>query len=346
MLSRFLNSPALVLAIGFCVMIAPCAFAIDKSPEYKVVRFFENPIITPAMMGDVKENINGPTLIKVPDWVKNRLGKYYLYFSHHEGLYIRLAYADNLHGPWKIYEPGVLNVKDIKGTPDHVASPDAIIDDSKQEIRLYVHAPTAAVLKSTDPQYAEKIGESKQDTFVAISKDGLNFRVVPEIIGEWYFRVWKWKDCYYAIARGGSPLYRSKDGITPFEKAPQSPFDKDPEFKKIRHTAVMLDGNMMTVFYSRIGDTPEHIMMSKVKLTPDWEDWRATKPVSFLRPETGYEGVNLPLAPSKVGMTIPRVNELRDPAIFQENGKTYLLYTVEGEYGIAIAELQKVKKKR
>jgi hypothetical protein len=33
-----------------------------------------------------------------------------------------------------------------------------------------------------------------------------------------------------------------------------------------------------------------------------------------------------------------RVRQLRDPAIHQEGGKTYLLYCVAGESGIAIAE--------
>jgi hypothetical protein len=33
------------------------------------------------------------------------------------------------------------------------------------------------------------------------------------------------------------------------------------------------------------------------------------------------------------------VNQLRDPAIFEEDGRTYLLYAVAGESGIAIAEL-------
>jgi hypothetical protein len=35
------------------------------------------------------------------------------------------------------------------------------------------------------------------------------------------------------------------------------------------------------------------------------------------------------------------VNQLRDPAIFKENGKIYLLYAVAGEQGIAIGELRK-----
>jgi hypothetical protein len=42
-------------------------------------------------MGD---NINGPAAIRVPEWIENPLGNYYLYFAHHQGTYIRLAYAD------------------------------------------------------------------------------------------------------------------------------------------------------------------------------------------------------------------------------------------------------------
>jgi hypothetical protein len=33
------------------------------------------------------------------------------------------------------------------------------------------------------------------------------------------------------------------------------------------------------------------------------------------------------------------VNQLRDPAVFDENGRTFLLYAVAGESGIAIAEV-------
>ncbi|TGP23371.1 hypothetical protein, partial [Mesorhizobium sp. M1D.F.Ca.ET.234.01.1.1] len=53
------------------------------------------PIITPGMLpGDDGANINGPSLIRVPDWLPGRLGAYYLYFAHHTGTYIRLAFAD------------------------------------------------------------------------------------------------------------------------------------------------------------------------------------------------------------------------------------------------------------
>jgi hypothetical protein len=35
------------------------------------------------------------------------------------------------------------------------------------------------------------------------------------------------------------------------------------------------------------------------------------------------------------------VNQLRDPAIFEEDGRIYLLYAIAGEQGIAIGELTK-----
>jgi hypothetical protein len=49
-----------------------------------------------ARMGD---NVNGPSLIRVPEWVARPLGRYYLYFGHHRGTFIRLATAPSLEGP-------------------------------------------------------------------------------------------------------------------------------------------------------------------------------------------------------------------------------------------------------
>ena len=45
------------------------------------------------------------------------------------------------------------------------------------------------------------------------------------------------------------------------------------------------------------------------------------------------------LAPSIRGAIRVPVNQLRDPAIFEEDGRVFLLYAVAGESGIAIAEV-------
>jgi acetylornithine/succinyldiaminopimelate/putrescine aminotransferase len=58
-----------------------------------------------------------------------------------------------------------------------------------------------------------------------------------------------------------------------------------------------------------------------------------------MRPERAWEGANLPVEPSIRSVAYGPVNQLRDPAIFEENGRVFLLYAVAGESGIAIAEL-------
>ena len=76
----------------------------------RTTRLLDDPIITPDLHPSIGKNIQGPSLIRVPDWVESRLGTYYLYFADHKGSYIRLAYADDLRGPWKVYQPGSLQL--------------------------------------------------------------------------------------------------------------------------------------------------------------------------------------------------------------------------------------------
>ena len=116
----------------------------------KVVRLAANPILRPEMIpktdGAHYSNLNFPCLIRVPRWIDKPLGKYYLYFSSHHGLYIRLAYADKVEGPWKIYAPGVLTMEQVeavnKEKPEkgrHIATPDVHVDQEKKAIRMYFH---------------------------------------------------------------------------------------------------------------------------------------------------------------------------------------------------------------
>lgn len=78
--------------------------------EVIVKRLQHNPIVSPQLDKSLGDSISGPFLIKVPDWIDEPLGRYYLYFAHHDhGQHIRLAYSDHLQGPWKVYRPGTLN---------------------------------------------------------------------------------------------------------------------------------------------------------------------------------------------------------------------------------------------
>ncbi len=322
-----------------------------KAQKFTIVRFKENPIIRPGMLsGDDGENICGPSLIRVPDWLEKPLGKYYLYFAHHKGAYIRLAYADRLEGPWKVHEPGTLKLedvlaagdyKDIKGS--HVASPDVHVDNDKKEIRMYFHGLIGPVAR-----WGHNSG-------VAVSQDGIRFKPAPRKIGEPYFRVFQWDGHYYAVTRTGN-LARSKDGLTGWEERPDTyalgkqamgkfaEATHDQEAGAImRHTALKLDGNVLSVFFTRTGDAPEAVLLSVVDMTVPWTKWKMTAPVKVLEPETEYEGGNIPATKSRPGSRLGRgpIRALQDPCIYQEADRTFLLYSVAGENGIAIAEVLK-----
>lgn len=287
----------------------------------KVERFPINPIITPSLDEKIGTNINGPSLIRVPDWLPDALGKYYLYFAHHRGKYIRLAYADQLEGPWTSYGPGVLDLEDsyFANSRDghHVASPDVHVYDARREIRMYYHGV---------------VPEVGQQSRVAISKDAINFTARQEILGNSYFRVFQYGGYHYAQGMPGH-FYRSRDGLTGFEEGPVL-FSE-----AMRHCALKLDADTLSVFYSNAGDRPERILMATIDLTPDWMEWKESDSIVVLEPETDYEGAGLPLEPSLRGLTEVSVRQLRDPAIFEEDGDVYLLYSVAGEDGIGIAKL-------
>jgi hypothetical protein len=248
-----------------------------------------------------------------------------LYFAHHQGKFIRLAYANELDGPWKIYEPGTLHLTDVSLCHDHIASPDVHIDAANQQIMMYFHCPAEGTGKEID----------SQKTLLAVSHDGIHFSPRELTLGPAYFRVFQWNGYTYAIARAGVFL-RSRDGVSPFEQGPTL-FNENPNLV-LRHAAVDVQGNRLFVFFSRIGDNPERILVSHIDLTPDWNHWLASAPLTVLAPETNYEGADEPLVPSKMDLAPGKVRQLRDPAIYRESGKTYLLYSVAGESGIAIAK--------
>ncbi len=78
----------------------------------RITRLLDRPIIGTDLHDSLGPNIQGPSLIRMPDWVPNPLGRYYLYFADHKGSWIRLAYADSLAGPWRIHPPGALHLND------------------------------------------------------------------------------------------------------------------------------------------------------------------------------------------------------------------------------------------
>jgi hypothetical protein len=312
--------------------------AFEKDPHVR--RLTGNPFITPTMLaGPDGRNINGPSLIRVPAWLPGKLGKYYLYFAHHHGESIRLAYSDQLTGPWKVYAQGVLHMDHVDVSRvhqsiekiRHIASPDVHVDEISRTLVMYFHCPTFI---GGDPAQKESYS---QETFAAQSSDGLHFTSQSTRLGRSYMKMFPWNGMYYAVAPDGI-FYRSQDPLQAFEKGP-NPFQGLFGERMIRHPAVHLDGDTLSVYHSLIGDRPEQILRNKIHLTPDWNTWKVQPTEVILRPLRIWEGGNLPTAQSRKGARYRRVREVRDPAIYTEDGKQYLLYSVAGESGIAIAEI-------
>ena len=80
--------------------------------------------------------------------------------------------------------------------------------------------------------------------------------------------------------------------------------------------------------------------MATIDTSHPWMEWRESERVEVLRPETDWEGGALEVKPSRGGHIDERVNQLRDPAIFEEDENVYLLYSIAGEHGIAISRLE------
>src|SRR4051812_14352192 len=344
-------------AICALAVMATSPVPAPATPATRVnaVRLTQNPLITVASAPSLGDNVNGPSVIRVPSWMPHPLGRYYAYFGHHKGQVIRLAYADAIAGPWKIYEPGVVPVSDTafyRPQPDppngpvgqfytHVASPEIYVDAAHHRLVLWTHGWwTNNQRWPLDPAEARAWARQNgygQFTQSSESTDGLHFTVKPAITDVSYLRVFPLDGYLYGMARLGV-LLRSRDPLAAFEIGP-TPFTGGAYADRVRHVALLRRGQRLYVFFTGIGDAPERILLSTIDLAGDWTTWKASVPLELLRPSAAYECPGLPNIPSAAGEIDGPAQQLRDPAIFEDAGKTYLVYSICGEQGLAAAEL-------
>jgi hypothetical protein len=388
---RLIGALAILLVVGLAASIWTLGEAwspslpgdADVADGRSVIvarRLPESPIIRHTMDARLQDearrygyvNVNGPSLIRVPPWVENRLGDYYLYFAHHKGEFIRMAYADRLAGPWTVYRPGVLELDAslfANEVPESAGLARSALDlwhattftefialsqvglaaqqavqarkrrglAGSAETRPHIASPDVVVdhERREIRMYFHGLVEGRlQMTRAATSSDGLHFRARPEVLTAPYLRVFEHRGVYYGLAMPGL-LYRSADGLSGFRVRDRPLFAANT-----RHAAVWAREGTLYVFYTRVGDAPERIFCSTIDATsPDWDEWVPSPPFEILRPEFSWEGADLPVEPSIRGESTVPVRELRDPAFFSEDDQAYLLYSVAGEQAIAIAQL-------
>jgi len=334
-------------------MIVPVGFTATRE--------LSNLLITPEMFAEANvsadgDNINGASLIRVPDWLPpekraDPQAVYYLYFAHHSGRYIRMAWAKKVEGPYQLFNPGagvlslcrpeatrtrdgsllVIVTNENSGFGGHIASPDVHIDSTSQRFIMYFHA------NAMRRDGGEWIRRKVQLTFVTSSATGLDFNrdISPEIIGPFYLRVFEHAGKTYGSAC--NLLYEMKDRFS----LVIPPGKQFPALAPARHTTVRREGDTLTIFLTRVGDAPERVLYLPVQLADDLQQWKAPlEPIDLLRPEFAFEGADLPIQPSQPGAAQGAECAVRDPYHFRDiDGSEYLLYSVKGEKGIAIARL-------
>jgi len=320
-------------------------------------------------------NINGPSVIRVPQWVPRRRraapnAEYYMYFGHHQGRYIRLAWAEKVEGPWQLYDVGPDVADGMRGVLDigddrnlelstslsifkHIASPDVHVDSESKRIVMYFHGP---VMHGNQKCHGQR-------TFVATSPWGLNFSadINPQMLSDSYLRVFEFDGVQQGIAGGNHYIVGNDDkprsegnelgfcsnswqdspanflNFTDISDVTNSSSHRRKKVR-IRHLALYRKEAELFVFFTMKGHSPERILMTQVNLGE--ECWACAEPrespVEVMRAEEVWEGSAVKPSPSKRGAQFDLENALRDPFIFEDEGKLYLFYAGGGEQAIGL----------
>ena len=105
------------------------------------------------------------------------------------------------------------------------------------------------------------------------------------MVAPFYLRVFQWRGRWLGLARDhgseDSLLLVSPDGRGPFRRLKTI-------FRRGRHYCVLPDGEILWVFYSRFGDTPERILVTRVVMEGNPQDWEFEDGFDLLRPRLDW----------------------------------------------------------
>ena len=105
---RFL--PASV-SLAFVASLLAYSTATVPAQELRATRLSQNPLITVDTSSSLGSNVNGPTVIRVPDWVERPLGRYYMYSRTTWGSSFDWPMQTRSPVRGSVDEPGVLHVR-------------------------------------------------------------------------------------------------------------------------------------------------------------------------------------------------------------------------------------------
>ena len=304
----------------------------------RLVRFMDQPLLRVGDHPKIGQNINGPCVIRVPDWLGSALGRFYMYFAHHTGTFIKLAVSDDLQGPWRMIDRPPLHVSETgfaQGDvthrlptgeritePAHIASPDVHVLNVDRKIAMLFHG-----LKP----------DGSQTTRLALSDDGLSFSTdgFESDLAPPYLRLCRFEDHFIGVAWGGE-MFASDSIFGPFHKGPSVLERPNGAALIPRHPALFVKDGQLQCLYSLIGDSPEQLWHVTLMRDAYSGDWQIGEPAKVLTPKFHWEGANLPIVPSAIGTATGLENAVRDPFVFED----HLFYVAGGESAIAVARIE------
>ena len=294
-----------------------------------------NPLLDARKLG--LDNIMFPCVIRVPPWVRQRKGEFYMYYAAHSGKSIFVAAADRPEGPWKPLPNPVLTI-DRTPFPNHISSPDVLEIAEQKRFYLYFHGAYLDV-----PEFGFK---SAQPSSVAVSEDPLEFPRTQVVIATRgvnfaYFRVFRKDECFYAVGRQGR-LFRSIDGLR-WEAGPYLlNWDRFADLTKeypdvlsrreltyrIAHVGLLAhcEDEILDCYFSLRADAGISLQKVRISLHGHWKGWAPVEtPVTVLTPA---ESLDFP--PNGIA-------DIRDPVVLAEGGYLYLYYVAGSEKYICLA---------
>ena len=277
-----------------------------------------------------EENINGPTLVEFECPLFPKLRLYLMYFGHHKGKYIRVAWAFSPTGPFRrvpLVRPLLLRDRfgERKG---HVASPEVRTVGGKRY--MFAHSPS------------RHFRPGKQITYMSRLRLGVVCSRPKPIDLPSYARFFSLNGDMHAITNGADVFKLDSNSL----ETRQLDVDKSrllvPEsqdvIERVRHPQILAWLGHTLCFYTRVGDAPERVFVSLLE-AKNPEEIMFSTPIELLRPREDYEGAHHNIEPSKSGISRRPENALRDPFVGEFGGQHFLYYSTAGEKGIACAEL-------
>jgi len=272
----------------------------ERPRAVSAVRLTQNPLITVHSSPSLGDNVNGPSIIRVPSWISAPARPLLHLLRPPQGPVHSpcLCRRESL-GPWTIYEPGVVPVGDTAFFRPQAGS-------AWRRCRSVLHArgvtgdlrgPDAQTAGAVDARMVDRGAAAGRRTLPARrawgagraatasshsrakSSDGLHFQVTrADHQGQLSPRVFRSTAISTAWPASAS-LLRSKDPLGRVRRRSESvrgrPVRRSRPPRRGRPAAAA-----RCMSFSRASATrPRRVMLSTINLTGDWTTWKASAPV-------------------------------------------------------------------